>query len=67
MHIIKPKYLINFGDFPLVEQIGPKGFMTEKWPWWGGKRECEVAQIMYKHVRKCKNDKIKEKNSRKKI
>jgi hypothetical protein len=28
----------------------------------GGRKEREVAQTMYTHVSKCKNDKIKEKN-----
>jgi hypothetical protein len=32
----------------------------------GGRQEGEVAQTMYTHVSKCKNDKMKERRKRKK-
>jgi hypothetical protein len=50
--LLSPIFLFN----KIGEQEGRTG---SAWKWERG----EVAQTMYKHVRKCKNNKIKKKNN----
>jgi hypothetical protein len=63
LKLAKQYVFLNFSYVFSSNKIGEEGGTGSAWKLWGSMRE--VAQTMYTHVSKCKNDKIKERKKKK--